>query len=184
MYHLRCPATLVKMLGIYLSKVLPGVHCWWWYLKYTSIFFKVLCFCLSKINLQKQFFRRVLLVCHKNKWRDLSQKTCHFYVFVYWRGTRKHFHWSKKYFRPIRMFSCPPSTNKNKEVTCFCDKSRHLFLWQTNRIRLMILFFNAWSITLSVWKLHSNLQSKTAVLLNLTPNFCCLIKKLNFIIEV
>ena len=71
---------------------------------------------------------------------------CHFFVFVYWRGTRKHFHWSKKYFRPIRIFlgpmkvfSCPPSINKNKEVTCFCDKSRHLFLWQTNRTRLIFL---------------------------------------------
>ena len=30
----------------------------------------------------------------------------------------------------------PPSINKNKEVTSFCDKSRHLFLWQTNRTRL------------------------------------------------
>ena len=62
--------------------------------------------------------------------------TCHFFVFVCWRGRRKHFHWSKKYFRPIRMFSCPPSINKNKEVTTFCDKSRYLFLWQTNRTRL------------------------------------------------
>ena len=37
------------------------------------------------------------------------------------------------------MFSCPPSMNKNKEVTNFCDKSRHLFLWQTNRTGLKLL---------------------------------------------
>ena len=54
------------------------------------------------------------------------------------RRTRKHFHCSKKYFRPIRMFSCPPSIKKPKEVTSFCDKSRHLFLWQTNRTRLIV----------------------------------------------
>ena len=73
-------------------------------------------------------------------------KTCHFFVFVYWRGTRKHFHWSKKYsysskilFGPMKMFSCPPSINKNKEVTSFCDKPNHLFLLQTNRTRLFFI---------------------------------------------
>ena len=38
------------------------------------------------------------------------------FVFVYWRGTRKHFHWSEKYFRQIKMFSCRPSINKNKDL--------------------------------------------------------------------
>ena len=47
----------------------------------------------------------------QNIWIPILQ----IFVFVYWRGTRKHFHWSKKYFRPIRMFSCPPSINKNKD---------------------------------------------------------------------
>ena len=41
----------------------------------------------------------------------------------------------------MKMFSCPPSINKNivlnKDVTNFCDKSCHLFLWQTNRTRLI-----------------------------------------------
>ena len=68
-------------------------------------------------------------------------KTCHFFVFVYWRETRKHSYWLKIFFGPMKMFSCPPSINKNivlnKEVTNFCDKSRHLFLWQTNRTRLI-----------------------------------------------
>ena len=53
------------------------------------------------------------------------------------RGTGKHSYWSKIFFGPMKMFSCPPSINKNKEVTNFCDKSRHLFLWQTNRTRLI-----------------------------------------------
>ena len=78
-------------------------------------------------------------------------------------GTQEY--WSKIFFGPMKMFSCPPSINKNivlnkalrprslrslappmafgrwrrvgllgkPKVTSFCDKSRHLFLWQTNR---------------------------------------------------
>ena len=71
-------------------------------------------------------------------------KICHFFVFVYWRGTKKHSYWSKIslgpkkcFLGPMKMFSWPPSINKNKEVTSFCDKSCHLFLWQTNRTRLL-----------------------------------------------
>ena len=83
--------------------------------------------------------RRVLLVCHKNKWRDLWPKTHRFFVFVFWGGKRKHYHWSKEIYGPIRMFSFPPSKNKNKRVASLHHKSRHLFLWQTNRTSLVIL---------------------------------------------
>ena len=58
--------------------------------------------------------------------------------FCFLRGTRKHFCRSKKYFWPIRMFSCPPLKNKNKQATSLHRKSRHLLLWQTNRTRLLI----------------------------------------------
>ena len=39
------------------------------------------------------------------------------------------------------MFACPPS--KNKKVTSFRHKSRHLFLWQTNRTRLIAKRFGS-----------------------------------------
>ena len=66
--------------------------------------------------------RRVLLVCHKNKWRDLSQKLVTSLGFFYQRGTRKHPYWSKIFFGPMKRFSCPPSINKKQRS----DK----FLWQ------------------------------------------------------
>ena len=64
------------------------------------------------------------VICHKN--------LLLLWGFFYQRGTRKHSYWSKIFFGPMKIFSCPPSINKNivfnKEVTNFCDKSRHLFL--------------------------------------------------------
>ena len=68
----------------------------------------------------------------------MSQKLVTFLGFLYQRGTRKHSYWYKIFFGPMKMFSCPPSIKKTNEVTNFCDKSRHLFLWQTNRTRLLI----------------------------------------------
>ena len=38
----------------------------------------------------------------------------------------KNIFWTNK--NGLKMFSCPPSINKTKEVTSFCDKSCHLFL--------------------------------------------------------
>ena len=64
-------------------------------------------------------------------------KIYHFFVFVYWREKRKHSNWSKIFFGPMKRFSCPPSINKKQS---FCNKSCHLFLWQTNRTRLMQQF--------------------------------------------
>ena len=50
------------------------------------------------------------------KYSNSNSPILQIFVFVFWRGTRKHFHWSKKYFRPIKIFSCPPSINKNKDL--------------------------------------------------------------------
>ena len=69
------------------------------------------------------------MICHKN-----LSLLC-FYLL---KGDKKTVSLVQKiFFGPIRMFSCPPSINKNKEVTKFCDKSCHLFLWQTNRTCLI-----------------------------------------------
>ena len=89
-------------------------------------------------------------------------KIYHFFVFVYRRGEKKTsllveniFGPMKMFSWPMKMFSGPPPINKNKEVTNFCDKSRHLFLWQTNRTRLKI-FRN--------WLLHHLLDSSHLVM--------------------
>ena len=56
------------------------------------------------------------------------------------------------------MFSCPLSINKNKEVTSFCDKSRHLFLWQTNRTSLELLLQLSASASLTISSEFSGLM--------------------------
>ena len=68
-----------------------------------------------------------LFVCYKNKWFDLRLKLVPFFVFVIWGGTIKHSFCLKIFFGPIRMFSCPPSKNKNKQVTILRHKSWHFF---------------------------------------------------------
>ena len=85
-------------------------------------------------------------------------KTCHFLGFFYWRWTKKHSYWLKIFFGPMKMFSCPPSINKNKEVTSFCDKSRHLFLWQTNRTSLELLLQLSASASLTISSEFSGLM--------------------------
>ena len=81
------------------------------------------------LDLMKDWgIRRVLLVCHKNKWHDLSQNLS-LPCFCLLKGDKKTFSLVQKIF----------STNKN--VFFFhlkINKSSHLFLWQTDRTRLRL----------------------------------------------
>ena len=58
-----------------------------------------------------------LLTCsrHQNL-QNIRIPVLQIFVFVYWRGTGKTFYWSKIFFGPMKMFSCPPSINKNKDL--------------------------------------------------------------------
>ena len=83
------------------------------------------------------YFKQVLLVCHKNKWRDLWRKIVAYLFLFLWGWTRKHFNWSKIFLGPVKIFSCPPSKNKKHTAAALRHKSRYLFLWYTNRTRLL-----------------------------------------------
>ena len=70
---------------------------------------------LAFIYLYFLFERRLTCSRHRTL-QNIRIPILQIFVFVYWRGTRKHFHWSKKYFQPIKMCSCPLSINKNKDL--------------------------------------------------------------------
>ena len=73
------------------------------------------------------------MICHKNLSLLLG--------FCLLKGDKKTFllveniFWTNEnvFLSPLELVSI----KKNKEVTSFCDKSCHLFLWQTNRTRLL-----------------------------------------------
>ena len=75
MYHFRSPARLVKMFGLYLSRVLywesvvdGGI------LNANQIFLKSCGFFLNKINLQKQFIVVLFCLAGKNQAANVSQR--------------------------------------------------------------------------------------------------------------
>ena len=69
------------------------------------------------------------MICHKN-WSLLS--------FCLLKGDKKTFSLVQKIFSTNKNVFLSPFDKNPKEVTSFCDKSRHLFLWQTNRTRLTV----------------------------------------------
>ena len=105
---------------------------------------------IAKNNLQwvYSYMRWVLSVCHKNKWLDLWWKLVTSLIFVFWRRTRKHSYWRKKYFRPIRMFSCPPLKSKRKTnkftlqiMSLIFEQTKDLFIKNRTRTVLKLLLF-------------------------------------------
>ena len=71
------------------------------------------------------YFRQVLLVCHKNYWHDLWRKLFYrklvTFLLLFFEVGQENIHIGpKNYFQSIRMFSYPPS--KNKQVTSLHHK--------------------------------------------------------------
>ena len=56
-----------------------------------------------------------LITCSRHRTLQKFEFQFSKYLFLLLKEDKKtFFHWSKKYFRPIKTFSCPPSINKNK----------------------------------------------------------------------
>ena len=77
------------------------------------------------------------MICHKN----LS-----LICFCLLKGDKKTFSLVQKIFWTNKIVSLSPFHKKPKEVTSFYDKSRHLFLWQTNKTRLLFPIFCLFSL--------------------------------------
>ena len=71
---------------------------------------KIICYWLHLCNIKCKW-----ITCSPH-WtlQNIQIPILQIFVFVCWRGTRKHFHWSKIFFGPMKMFSCPPF-NKQKQ---------------------------------------------------------------------
>ena len=82
-------------------------------------------------------YRRVLLVCLKNNWHDLSRKLGTFFFWFFFKGKRKHSYWLKIFFGTIGFFFYFPTqettTRKwwvfvTNHITYFCDSLTELAL--------------------------------------------------------
>ena len=76
-----------------------------------SCLFTCCCFFVKTVWLHK------ILTCSRHRnFQNIRIPILQIFVFVYWRGTRNHFYWSIIFFGPMKMFSCPPSINKSKDL--------------------------------------------------------------------
>mgnify|MGYP001440622849 CR=1 FL=1 len=63
------------------------------------------------------FLGRSLITCSRHQSLQIFVFQFSKSLFLFIEGGQENiFHWPKKYFRPIKLFSCPPSINKNKDL--------------------------------------------------------------------
>ena len=99
----------------------------------------------------------------QNIWIPILQ----IFVLVYWRGTRKHFNWSKKYFRPIKNVFLSPL---NKEKQKFGELELEYFggFDVVNKLKISFLVFTMTTFVfygqprLLFWKLVNETQMSKA----------------------